>query len=290
MKDLYLATRRQALGLLLAPLVAAGCSFDSILFPKAEAIRKQASLGNPEDSFTILAACDSHTRGAIRHGSRAVASLVRAVPDVPFFTIGDLAGDDGTPEQFGYYLDVWGEFMDRTWAGLGNHDRRADRTARAYYKTFFGLDDDPTNDRGGAFAKGYYALTMGTWRLYVMNSEHDGAAYGMVTADGEQCQWLAADLEAHRNYNKGAFWHKPRFVSTGNNPIGSAPMKHFWRLLQKHGCDWVITGHTHRYERMGHANQDGTPNRLGIREFIVGTGGVAPVYITELHPMCESTR
>jgi acid phosphatase type 7 len=276
-------TRRRALAVLLAPLAAAGCSFDSILSPRAA---KQAmSFGSLAD-ITLLVQGDSHTRLGVNHGSRAVAKLVAAEPNVPMFSIGDLAGEDGTAAQFQDYLEIWGEFIDRTWAALGNHDRRADRTARAYYKTFFGLDDDPTNDRAGRFSDGYYAMTIGTWRIYVMNSEHD-QDYGMVTATGEQARWLAADLETHKNFNKGAFWHKPRFVSTGNNPIGSVPVRHFWDLLQKHRADWVVTGHTHRYERFARANQSGTANPLGIRQFIVGTGGVQPVYITELHPLSQ---
>jgi hypothetical protein len=47
-----------------------------------------------------------------------------------------------------------------------------------------------------------------------------------------------------------------------------------WRLLQSYGVDVVLTGHDHDYERFAPQDADGRPDARGIREFVVGTGGV----------------
>ena len=67
--------------------------------------------------------------------------------------------------------------------------------------------------------------------------------------------------------------HSPRFNSgyRGNSSTGQA----FWEALYEAGADLVLSGDAHDYERFApqdpHGNFD--PAR-GIRQFVVGTGGV----------------
>jgi hypothetical protein len=48
-----------------------------------------------------------------------------------------------------------------------------------------------------------------------------------------------------------------------------------WKALYDAGADIVINGHDHDYERFAPQRPDGTADSAtGIREFVVGTGGV----------------
>jgi acid phosphatase type 7 len=44
-------------------------------------------------------------------------------------------------------------------------------------------------------------------------------------------------------------------------------------ILEQAGADVVLTGHAHGYERFAPQTAEGEPDRLGIRHFVVGTGG-----------------
>ena len=90
--------------------------------------------------------------------------------------------------------------------------------------------------------------------------------------------WLANDLATYPNSAYSctlAFWHQPRFSSGvhGSNPAYDA----LWRLLYANGVDVVLNAHEHVYERFARQNPDRQPDRRGMREFIVGTGGASHV-------------
>jgi hypothetical protein len=51
-------------------------------------------------------------------------------------------------------------------------------------------------------------------------------------------------------------------------------MKDLWRQLDAAGVEIVLNGHEHAYERFAPQDADGHATPLGIREFIVGTGGI----------------
>ena len=55
-------------------------------------------------------------------------------------------------------------------------------------------------------------------------------------------------------------------------------MRDVWRILYAAGVDVVVNGHDHLYERFAPQDADGRLNAAsGVREFVVGTGGV-PFY------------
>jgi hypothetical protein len=47
-----------------------------------------------------------------------------------------------------------------------------------------------------------------------------------------------------------------------------------WQKLDAAGAELIVSGHEHDYERFSRQHADGSPSTGGIREFIVGTGGV----------------
>lgn len=103
--------------------------------------------------------------------------------------------------------------------------------------------------------------------------------------DSRQNSWLCNDLATHKKQAFGgpyagiiAVWHQPRFadVTSGDNwdvtPI--------WNMLYNYKTDVVLNGHAHFYERFdptGHISNnaaDTVPDPNGIREWVVGTGGI----------------
>jgi hypothetical protein len=180
------------------------------------------------------------------------------------FTLGDNVYMSGTAREFrDCYEPTWGRHKGRTRPTPGNHDYGT--PGAAPYFEYFGTN-------AGTYGVGYYSFTMvrGAWHIISLNSE---IATGLNSPQGV---WLQAELRASTSRCILAYWHKPLFSS---GPNGNQPhMRDFWKLLYDHGADVILTGHDHLYERFGPQDADGRPDvRSGIRQFIVGTGGV-PLY------------
>ena len=99
-----------------------------------------------------------------------------------------------------------------------------------------------------------------------MNSEID------VSASSEQVNWLQADLAANPSQCVLAYWHQPRW-SSGNHHGSNPTYQTLWQTFYEAGAELVINGHEHNYERFAPMNAAGQADVLGLREFVVGTGG-----------------
>ncbi len=195
-------------------------------------------------------------------GDSATETLLAAIPGT-VFTLGDSVYDHGTADEFtSFYAPTWGLEKGRTVPVAGNHDY--DTLNGAPYFAYFGAAaGDPT--------KGYYSLDLGAWHIIVLNGNCNIVS---CATGSDQEQWLRSDLAAHASACTAALWHQPRFSSGaehGNYPA-VAP---FWDDLYAAGAELVLNGHDHDYERF--APQ--TPAQVaddgrGIREFVVGTGGI----------------
>jgi hypothetical protein len=180
------------------------------------------------------------------------------------FTLGDNVYMNGTANEFrDCYEPTWGRHKGRTRPTPGNHDYGT--PGASSYFDYFGPN-------AGPYGLGYYSFPMvgGAWHVISLNSEISTAL------NSPQGVWLQADLRATSARCILAYWHRPLFSS---GPNGSHPhLRDFWRLLYDHGADVILAGHDHLYERFGPQDADGRPDvRSGIRQFIVGTGGV-PLY------------
>jgi len=191
----------------------------------------------------------------------ATAQIVNSVPGT-VFTVGDAAGDSGTSDEYrDCYGRAWGGFLDRTRPSPGTRDYRT--PAAAGYFGYFGA-------RAGAPDRGYYAYDLGSWRIYVLNS--NCTKVGGCGKGSPQEKWLLADLAANPRTCIGAYWQEARFSSGRfGNEAGLQP---FWVDLYNHGAEFVINGHDHNYQRYAPQTPAGKADSAkGIREFIVGTGG-----------------
>jgi hypothetical protein len=202
--------------------------------------------------------------------SASTAALAAAQSPVAVLPLGDEQYYCGLlPDFNASYAKSWGQFNSIADPVPGNHEygRAADKGGCAHshaegYFSYFG-------SRAGPAGKGYYSYDIGAWHLIALNSECPVVS---CAAGSAQETWLKHDLATHTNTCTLAYWHQPLFSSaTGTQEIAMAPI---WRDLYAAHVDLVLNGHAHNYERFAPQTPTGSPSANGIREIIVGTGGV----------------
>ncbi|MBN2116662.1 MAG: DNRLRE domain-containing protein [Anaerolineales bacterium] len=180
------------------------------------------------------------------------ARLLDAIPGT-VFTTGDNVYSSGTAEQFAECYDpTWGRHKDRTRPIPGNHDYRTSGAA-GYFQYFNTVPS-------------YYAYDLGSWRIYALNSEID------VAEGSPQVTWLQSDLSANPRQCILAYWHQPRW-SSGEHHGSDTKYQTLWQIFYEAGAELVLNGHEHSYERFAPMNAAGGADPLGMREFVIGTGG-----------------
>jgi hypothetical protein len=187
------------------------------------------------------------------------AQLVADSGGIPF-TVGDNAYSSGTAAEFANcYKPTWGRFKGLTHPVVGDNEYLT--AGAAPYFDYFG---------SAAGRQGWYSYDVGTWHVVVLNS--NCAEVGGCGKGSAQERWLRADLAANGTRCIAAMWHEPRFSSAYSNSSKTEP---FWEALYEYGADIVLNGHHHVYERFAPQDPDGRADPKGIREFIVGTGGMS---------------
>jgi hypothetical protein len=198
--------------------------------------------------------------GCSSSGDEATANLLDNIAGT-VYTLGDNVYNSGTTTEYNdCYGPSWGRHKARTRPSIGNHDY-VTLSGGPYY-TYFGSN-------AGEAGKGYYSYDLGVWHIIVLNSNI------AVSAGSVQEQWLRADLAAHSNSCTLAYWHHPRF-SSGSEHGNNASMQPLWQALYDANADLILGGHDHDYERFAPQTPAGlADNTRGIREFVVGTGGIS---------------
>ena len=182
------------------------------------------------------------------------------------FTLGDDAYPNGSVENFKVFDRAWGRFAGRIYPAPGNHEYMT--PGAAGYFQYFG-------EAAGISGQGYYTVTLGAWRVISLNSNYE---FGVgVEAGSPQAVWLQGLLAQDNHKCTLAYWHHPLFSSGQNGDYRS--MRAIFDILYNGNAEIVLNGHDHLYERFGPQTADGRPDPVrGIREFIVGTGGVNADY------------
>lgn len=197
-------------------------------------------------------------------GRELTAKLIDQMPDAVVFTAGDNAYPNGSDDNYrNCYDQSWGRFKSRTKPAPGNHEYETPG-ASGYFNYFGSL--------AGPSGLGYYAVDVGAWRLISLNSEVP------MGAGSAQMQFLRNDLQTNARTCTIAIWHRPLFNSGDGNgeALDTAPL---FRTLYEFNAEIVINGHEHTYERFAPQDADRhADNARGIREFIVGSGGVDGFY------------
>ncbi len=237
-------------------LVTGGVAGGATITATSEGVSGTAPLAVTGSTALLVGAGDIAVCG--QNGDELTANLLDGIPGI-VFTAGDNAYESGTPDEFtNCYQPSWGRHKARTRPAVGNHEYTTPG-ATGYFGYFGAAAGDP--------AKGYYSYDLGDWHVVVINN------YLNMNAGSPQEQWLRADLAASTKQCTAAIWHEPLFSSGsihGGNPF-SRPI---WQALYDWGAEVVLVGHEHSYERFAPMRADGTPDAaLGLREFVVGTGG-----------------
>ena len=202
-----------------------------------------------------IATCDNNN-------DEATAKLLDNIPGT-VFVLGDNVYIDATYSEFtNCYHPTWGRHKDRTKPVPGNHEYFTPEAA-GYFQYF---NDIPS----------YYAYDLGDWRIYALNSEID------VSSTSPQIQWLKNDLTLNPRLCALAYWHTPLWSSRYEDGSDTT-YETLWKTFHDAGAELVINGHVHNYERFKEMNADGSAASPGLREIVVGTGGVnLDGYVTSL--------
>lgn len=212
----------------------------------------------PASAVTLITAGDIARCDA--QDDESTAALAATYPGT-ILVLGDNAYEDGSRREYqDCYQPSWGRLLDRTLAVPGNHDHQT-ADAQGYFD-YFGAHAGPDK-------RGWYAQTLGAWRLITLDSEC--SAVGGCGRRSPQYQWLATELNEHASPCTVVAFHRPRYSSGYHGDF--ARVDPLWRLVVDAGADIVLNGHEHSYERLGPMDADGHADASGVEAFIVGTGG-----------------
>jgi len=194
---------------------------------------------------------------------RATSDLLVGAGLAAVLPLGDIQYNSPTAANLAAVYDpTWGRVKSISRPVLGNHDG----AGNAYFDYFNGpgAADGPAGPRG----RGYYSYDIGSWHIVALNSNCTRVSCG---AGSIQERWLRADLAAHPAACTLAYWHHPRY-SSGHD--GShVTLQPLWKALHDAGAEVLLSGHSHDYERFAPRDGDGKTSAVGIRQFVVGTGG-----------------
>ncbi|MEP6893053.1 MAG: fibronectin type III domain-containing protein [Gaiellaceae bacterium] len=186
------------------------------------------------------------------------ATLLDQINPDAVLTLGDNQYNDGALSDYTtYYRPQWGRHDFHVYPSPGNHEFHI-ANAQGY------------RDYYGARAPSLtYSYDLGAWHLVSLA----GASISVST----QNAWLQNDLASHARQCILAYWHEPRF-SSGTSHGSNSSMGPLWTTLYNAHAAVVLNGHEHMYERFAPQNPSGVADPNGIREFVVGTGGVLGGY------------
>ena len=189
-----------------------------------------------------------------------------ADPADVWLMLGDNAYSTGTDEEYtAAVFDTYPQVLRNTvvWPSPGNHEFGASDSptqSGPYYEAF----TLPTQAEAGGVPSGteaYYSFDHGNVHFIALDSHDTDRSVG-----GAMYDWLLADLQATDREWLIAFWHHPPYSKGSHDSDTESQLiqmrERFVPLLEDHGVDLVLTGHSHSYERSvlidGHYGASGT--------------------------------
>ena len=195
--------------------------------------------------------------GTANASARAVRDAYDAFTGVRgtdlWLMLGDNAYNSGTDAEYqAAVFDTYPEHLrhEVLWPTLGNHDgASADSGTQTgpYYEVF----SLPTAAEAGGVASGteaYYSFDWATVHFVCLDSQDSSRLPGspMLT-------WLEDDLQATDQEWIVAFWHHPPYTKGSHDSDAESQLVEMRAnalpILEAHGVDLVLSGHSHSYER-----------------------------------------
>jgi hypothetical protein len=210
------------------------------------------------------------------------ARIVDTVNPDAVLLLGDIVYGSGSPSEFAYdYEPTWGRHKAKTYPAPGNHDHQTPELSG--YCNYFG---EAAHCQPGGYS--YYSFELGNWHIIALDSGCSSTAgcADPMAAGSPMRAWLTADLAANTKPCTLVYYHHPRFSS---GPYQSDPRSAgVFTELYNAGVELVLTGHEHDYERFAPQNPEGVADPVaGIRQFVVGTGGIALRPFSTVQPNSE---
>ncbi len=197
---------------------------------------------------------DSGTANAAAQSVRdAFLAFNGAVRTDLWLMLGDNAYPDGTDAQYqAAVFDMYPQVLRKSvlWPTLGNHDgHTADSaTQTGPYYDIFTL---PRSGEAGGLSSGteaYYSFDFGDIHFICLESFETNRSPG-----GAMMTWLNMDLASTAQEWVIAFWHHPPYSKGSHNSDTEIELiemrQNALPILEGHGVDLVLTGHSHSYER-----------------------------------------
>ena len=220
--------------------------------------------------------------GTANADARAVRDAYKSKPESADTDLWLMLGDNAYPDGFDSdfqtaVFETYPELLRRIplWPTLGNHDgHQADSATQSgpYYDIF----TLPKNGEAGGLASGteaYYSFDYGNIHFVNLESYETDRTPG-----GAMMTWLSNDLAANDKDWVIAFWHHPPYTKGSHNSDTESQLidmrQNALPILEAHGVDLVMSGHSHSYERShlldGHY---GTSDTLTPAMIVDGGGG-----------------
>ena len=204
--------------------------------------------------FRVWIVGDSGTGDSVQARVRDAAYREDAMrPFDVFVHVGDMAYASGSTSQFDdNFFAPYEAVLRRTpvFPAIGNHEGTLSDSASQsgpYYEAYV----VPTDGRAGGVASGteaYYAYDWGDVHFVVLDSHESPRA-----VDGAMLRWLDADLASTSATWIVCYFHHPPYTDGTHDSDTESQLvdmrENALPILEAHGVDLVIAGHSHIYER-----------------------------------------
>jgi hypothetical protein len=160
------------------------------------------------------------------------------------------------------YGPGWGRLRSITTPAVGNQELKV-HEANTFHDYF--------GDRAGP-AVGYWSYDLGPWHVVVLNTNCTSVVGGCGPQSPE-VQWLQADLASTSSRCVLAYGQHQRWSNGIAGP--NIAVETLFSTLAAGGVDLYLSSHDHDYERFPRLDGAGHPSSVGVRQFVVGTGGQA---------------
>jgi hypothetical protein len=171
--------------------------------------------------------------------------------------LGDNAYTSGKDTEYqGAIFQVFDAMLRKSvlWPSLGNHDAGS-ANSPIQFGVYYDIFTLPSQGQAGGVMSGteaYYSFDYANIHVVCIDS-----ADSDWTKDGSMIRWLKADLEANKQDWLVAYCHHPPYTKGSHNSDNDRDSEARMRLmrevvaplLEEHGLDLMLSGHSHAYER-----------------------------------------
>ncbi|HEX8390214.1 MAG TPA: metallophosphoesterase [Candidatus Saccharimonadales bacterium] len=228
--------------------------------------------GTPPTGQTVTIAAAGDIGVSPGTNDTKTANLIKADTSISAVLVaGDLAYPNGTAAEFEYYDETWGQFKNKSYPAIGNHELFSTKQNYIDYwqnngKWATTSQVAPALVSAMTSSKMYYSLNIGSWHIIALDS-----ADAPRTSSSAQVTWLKADLAANTSACTLAFFHHPWVSDAGTG--AAADITPIVQALAADKADVVIAGHEHKYVKFNKMDATGKASATGIRHWVVGAGG-----------------